>query len=397
MAMSHKRRSNKIDIESLLLLRQRKEELKKLPIPADQNISFKKYEVTVTKTMTKTKKDIERVSKYASDILEELKNVRELVKFCSVKIGEQLQELMKNYLIKIESSAQDFTEEKTLTRKDIDMKALEQVNILQGLAKQQQELMEFIAKTEDLVIKIEKNADLSLSDIHGVKGQMKQWCDGLETLEEKERKRRKEQEEVERKKMEKEEAERLTKEEEDRKKREQEEAEKRKAQQEEREAEEKRRKQEEEKKKRDWKNWPPFIYYNTTQNKFRQDICCVIFTLPDGTKDGDFVCKSSDGDDDLDKCLETNDEQVISPLITIKAKIDKKTLELPMRVYVPIVSHTESLLPTLKFSIKGQKWRSGKSLPEIQLPKVTGISFIGIELPFNQLENVQCVAVARHK
>lgn len=42
-----------------------------------------------------------------------------------------------------------------------------------------------------------------------------------------------------------------------------------------------------------------------------------------------------------------------------------------MRVYVPIVSHDQSLLPTLKLSINGQKWRSGKSLPEIQLPKVT--------------------------
>lgn len=41
-----------------------------------------------------------------------------------------------------------------------------------------------------------------------------------------------------------------------------------------------------------------------------------------------------------------------------------------MRVYVPLVSHDESLLPTLKFSNSGKKWRSGKSLPEIHLPKL---------------------------
>lgn len=37
---------------------------------------------------------------------------------------------------------------------------------------------------------------------------------------------------------------------------------------------------------------------------------------------------------------------------------------------MPIVSHDERLLPTLKFSVKGQKWRFGKPLPEVQLPEV---------------------------
>lgn len=49
--------------------------------------------------------------------------------------------------------------------------------------------------------------------------------------------------------------------------------------------------------------------------------------MPDGTKDSDFVCNGSDGDDDLDKCLETNDEQIISSVITIEAKKNKMTLE----------------------------------------------------------------------
>lgn len=89
-----------VEIEALNLLRQRKEALKKLPNPADQNISFEKYEETVSRTMTKTQTDIETVSKYATEIIEELENVRELVKNCSIKIGEHLQELMKKNLIK---------------------------------------------------------------------------------------------------------------------------------------------------------------------------------------------------------------------------------------------------------------------------------------------------------
>ena len=144
-------------------------------------------------------------------------------------------------------------------RKDIDMKKLEQVQMMQRLAKQQHELMEFIAKTEELVLKVETNADLSYSDIMEVKGHMNQWCKGLETLEEKKKRIREEKEEEEREKREKEEAEKRRKEEEEREKKGKENAEKRRKEKEEREAEEKRRKQEEEKKRRDWKNWPPFV------------------------------------------------------------------------------------------------------------------------------------------
>lgn len=87
------------DIEALDLLRQRKDALELLPTPDDPNISFKKYEESVSKTMTKTQLDIEKVSKYAKAIIEEFEKVRELVKSCSVKIGEQLQDLMKKNLL----------------------------------------------------------------------------------------------------------------------------------------------------------------------------------------------------------------------------------------------------------------------------------------------------------
>lgn len=89
-----------VDIEALLLIRQRKEALKKLPNPANPNITFEKYEKAVSRTITKTQTEIEKVSKYAKEILEELENIRELVKNCSVKIGEQLQVFMKENMLK---------------------------------------------------------------------------------------------------------------------------------------------------------------------------------------------------------------------------------------------------------------------------------------------------------
>jgi hypothetical protein len=133
-------------------------------------------------------------------------------------------------------------------RKHIDMKKVEQVQMMQRLAKQQHELMEFIAKTEELVLKIETSADLSYSDIMEVKGHMNQWCEGLETLEEKKKRIMEEKKVGEREKRAKEQAEKRRKEKEEREKREKE-----------REAEEKRRKLEKQKNIRDWKNWPPFM------------------------------------------------------------------------------------------------------------------------------------------
>ena len=44
---------------------------------------------------------------------------------------------------------------------------------------------------------------------------------------------------------------------------------------------------------------------------------------------------------------------------------------MPIRVYVPVVSHGQTLEPKLKFMIKGKEiWRKGNSLPKVQLPGV---------------------------
>ncbi|XP_076113369.1 uncharacterized protein LOC143081020 [Mytilus galloprovincialis] len=224
--------------------------------------------------------------------------------------------------------------------------------------------MEFIAKSDTCLANIERKKRESDEE-----ERQKKENDERKNTEEKERKRGEEKEEKEKRKREKEKATRQKKEEEDRKK------------------------------MRDWKNWKPFIYYNSKQNHFRQKICCVIYTMPDGTQESDFVCQGSDTVEDLYTCLESNEEQIISSAIEIQSRKGKSIfdkLELPMRVYVPVVSHDESLLPTLKFSNGGKKWRSGKSLPEIHLPKLKGVPFVGVEIPIEQFENLQCVAVARH-
>jgi glutaredoxin 2 len=61
---------------------------------------FTKYEAAVTKTMTNTQKTIQKVSTYVEKIGDELERIKELIQQCSIKIGEQIKELMKNNLLK---------------------------------------------------------------------------------------------------------------------------------------------------------------------------------------------------------------------------------------------------------------------------------------------------------
>ncbi|OPL21680.1 hypothetical protein AM593_08501, partial [Mytilus galloprovincialis] len=263
-----------------------------------------------------------------------------------------------------------------VTRENIETKKLEQIQAMQRLEKQNQELMEFIAETEDLVLKIESDAELTFAGISGVKGHLSERCDGLETLKEKTKRIKEEKENEEREKRKQEDAERRRKE---------------------KEAAEKKRKLEEEKKRRNWKTWPPFIYQNNIQNNFKQKLCCVLFIMPNGIQMNDIVCQGSDEVNDLARCLQSNDEKIISSIITITPRDDKEIkFQMPIRVYVPIVCHDKTIVPVLKYNIKGKKWRTGQRLPEVQLDNAYGISFVGVEIPLTQLKQLQCVAVARH-
>jgi glutaredoxin 2 len=89
-----------MDIEALRLLHTQRDVLKRLPNPDDADVTSDKYEAVVTKTMTNTQKTIKKVSTYAEQIGDELERIRELIKQCSIKIGEQIQELMKSNLLK---------------------------------------------------------------------------------------------------------------------------------------------------------------------------------------------------------------------------------------------------------------------------------------------------------
>ena len=89
-----------MDVEALRLLHTQRDVLKHLPNPDDADWTLDQYDAIVTNTMADTKKDIKHVSTYAEKIGDELERIRELIKQCSIKIGEKIKELMKNSLLK---------------------------------------------------------------------------------------------------------------------------------------------------------------------------------------------------------------------------------------------------------------------------------------------------------
>jgi hypothetical protein len=62
-------------------------------------MTLNKYEAIVKKITMDTQKTMTIVSTYAEKIENELKRIRELIRQSSIKIGEQIQELMKNNLL----------------------------------------------------------------------------------------------------------------------------------------------------------------------------------------------------------------------------------------------------------------------------------------------------------
>ena len=89
-----------MDVEALRLLHTQRDLLKRLPNPDDAKMPLNKYEAIVKEIMTNTQKTMTIVSTYAEKIEDELKRIRELIKQSSIKIGEQIKELMKNNLLK---------------------------------------------------------------------------------------------------------------------------------------------------------------------------------------------------------------------------------------------------------------------------------------------------------
>ena len=89
-----------MDVEALCLLGAQRDELKRLPNPDGADMTFDKYEAVVTKAMTNTQKTIKQVSTYAEKIVDELERIKALLKEYIIKIGKQIQELMKKNLLK---------------------------------------------------------------------------------------------------------------------------------------------------------------------------------------------------------------------------------------------------------------------------------------------------------
>lgn len=89
-----------MDIPALKLLGVQKHAINTLPKVTDSNVTVEIYVEKAKKAMSSTNSVIEQVSIYGQQILDELRIIREAVQLGSIKIGEDMKELMKNIYTK---------------------------------------------------------------------------------------------------------------------------------------------------------------------------------------------------------------------------------------------------------------------------------------------------------
>ncbi|CAC5374027.1 unnamed protein product [Mytilus coruscus] len=144
----------------------------------------------------------------------------------------------------------------------------------------------------------------------------------------------------------------------------------------------------------EWKD-SPLVFMNPRKNRFHHKVCCVLLTKPNTVNKGDLSAHASDADDDLAECLESNDEQIISSLVTLESK-DGLIIhtQFPIHLYLPVVNHKPELIPQLKYLTNGNIWRREDVVQNIYIPIEREISFLGAEIQIQQLQTLQCVAVA---
>ncbi|XP_071172384.1 uncharacterized protein [Mytilus edulis] len=144
----------------------------------------------------------------------------------------------------------------------------------------------------------------------------------------------------------------------------------------------------------DWMD-SPLVFMNPRKNRLHHKVCCVLLTKPNTVNKDALSAHASDTDEDLAKCLESNEEQIISSLVTLESK-DGLILhtQFPFHLYLPVVNHKPELVPQLKYLTNGSIWRREDVVQNISIPIEREISFLGAEIQIPQLQTLQCVAVA---
>ncbi|XP_071173539.1 uncharacterized protein [Mytilus edulis] len=365
-----------VDIKALKLLDYQLKLLAKLQPPSileqDNEIMS-----SVTQILDKVMTNIQMVADYVCEITTKLDDVRDIIKEYDIEIAENLQEIIKEHMLtESDCLKRDSSTVEDNARITIAKKKLKQFRNKQLLGRQDHELKELIAKTEEILLRSETEVDYCKEDIANLEEHLVSWTNTLEQIEVK-----------------------------------------------------KLRLIDNEKSNNNndtntsngtengivehvngshdtegfdgqhpnWQMWPLFVYDIKGTSRFNQRICCVILATPGSLNRSDISCEAADSYHLLDNCLEFIDEQAISGLITIKANEEKSIkFEVPILVYIPVVSHNSSLIPTVKY-YKGDCWAEGLAAPSINIPDVANVSFIGASIPVRDLVCLQCIAVARYR
>ncbi|KAL3890762.1 hypothetical protein ACJMK2_003040, partial [Sinanodonta woodiana] len=135
------------------------------------------------------------------------------------------------------------------------------------------------------------------------------------------------------------------------------ETERKKREDKERKKREMQKKEEEERRMNDPANWTPHTKSDEESGKLHSDICCNVLALPKSLQEEDLECMASDEWLDKEGPTLVIGEQLASFLTEVKVKEDDKDLKVPMRIYVPHCSVSDSSDEVIiKASIDGGEW-----------------------------------------
>ncbi|CAC5381783.1 unnamed protein product [Mytilus coruscus] len=332
---------------------------------------------SVTQILDKVKINIQIVADYVCEITTKLDDVRDIIKEYDIEIAVNLQEIIKEHMLpESKCLKRDLSTVDDNSRITIAQKKLKHFRNKQLLGRQDHALKELIAKTEEIVLKSETQVDYCKEDIANLEEHLVSWTNTLEQIEVKKLRLMNNEKsygnndtnksnDTENERVENvigsDETECF------------------------------------ERQHPNWQKWPLFVYDIKGTSRFNQRICCVILATPGSLNRSDISCEATDSYHLIDNCLEFIDEQAISGLITINANEEKSIkFEVPILVYIPVVSHNSSLIPTIKY-YKGDCWAEGVAAPSINIPDAANVSFIGASIPVRDLVCLQCIAVARYR
>ncbi|XP_062613551.1 MAP7 domain-containing protein 3-like, partial [Saccostrea cucullata] len=168
----------------------------------------------------------------------------------------------------------------------------------------------------------------------------------------------------------------------------------------EKEKEERRRKEREEvERRKNWRNWPPMIFYRDDDaTAFHKGVVCIALAMEGELVKEDLTCVGSDSNNEREKYLQAEKKEVpMSSLVTIKPSTKSAIrLQEPLHVFIPHQANQSSRDIVVKVSLDGGPWKTMEY--EVAIPPSVNITDVHmVHIAINNFKFVGILVASRPK